>query len=41
MLMVMVLAIGLSLPISIGLLMLAKPLTSQSPKDSNFPYPDS
>jgi hypothetical protein len=39
--MVIVLAIGLGLPILIGLLMLAKPLTSQSPKDSNSLYPDS
>jgi hypothetical protein len=40
MLMVIVLAIGLGLPVLIGLLMLSKPLTAQSPKDSNFPYPD-
>jgi hypothetical protein len=40
MLMVIVLAIGLGLPILIGLLMLAKPMTSQPPKDSNSPYPD-
>jgi hypothetical protein len=35
--MVIALAIGLSLPILIGLLMLTKPLASQSPKDSNSP----